>query len=53
MAREDPSPLASVMNTNRLDHQTTPRLVAELNAQFAESHRLEEAIRENLRGLGF
>ena len=30
-----------------------PRLVAELHAQFAESHRLEEAIRKNLTGLGF
>ncbi len=30
-----------------------PRLVAELHAQFAESARLEEAIRKNLRGLGF
>ena len=30
-----------------------PRLVAELHAQFAESHRLEEAIRKNLAGFGF
>jgi type I restriction enzyme M protein len=30
-----------------------PRLVAELEAQFAESARLEEAIRANLRGLGY
>lgn len=30
-----------------------PRLVAELNAQFAESAKLEEAIQENLRGLGY
>jgi type I restriction enzyme M protein len=30
-----------------------PRLVAELHAQFAESHRLEESIRANLKGLGF
>jgi type I restriction enzyme M protein len=29
-----------------------PRLVAELRAQFAESALLEEAIKENLRGLG-
>jgi type I restriction enzyme M protein len=29
------------------------RLVAELNAQFAESAKLEEAIRANLKGLGF
>jgi type I restriction enzyme M protein len=30
-----------------------PRLVAELHAQFAESAKLEEAIKANLRGLGF
>ncbi len=30
-----------------------PRLVAELNAQFAESARLEEAIKANLAGLGY
>lgn len=30
-----------------------PRLVAELHAQFAESARLEEAIRINLKGLGY
>lgn len=30
-----------------------PRLVAELNAQFSESHRLEEIIRNNLKELGF
>ncbi|MBL8802494.1 MAG: N-6 DNA methylase, partial [Planctomycetes bacterium] len=30
-----------------------PRLVAELNAQFAESARLEAAIRANLKGLGY
>jgi type I restriction enzyme M protein len=30
-----------------------PRLVAELEAQFAESVRLEQAIRANLRGLGY
>jgi type I restriction enzyme M protein len=29
------------------------RLVAELNAQFAESARLEQAIQENLKGLGY
>jgi len=29
------------------------RLVAELNAQFAESARLEAAIRANLKGLNF
>ncbi len=30
-----------------------PRLVRELEAQFAESARLEQAIRANLRGLGY
>jgi type I restriction enzyme M protein len=30
-----------------------PRLVAELHAQFAESAKLEQAIKANLRGLGF
>ncbi len=30
-----------------------PRLVAELNAQFAESAKLEKTIQANLRGLGY
>ncbi len=30
-----------------------PRLVAELHAQFAESAKMEEAIKANLRGLGY
>ena len=30
-----------------------PRLVAELHAQFAESAKLERAIRANLDSLGF
>jgi type I restriction enzyme M protein len=30
-----------------------PRLIAELNAQFVESARLEEAIKANLKGLGY
>ena len=30
-----------------------PRLVAELDAQFAESAKLETAIRANLKSLGF
>ena len=30
-----------------------PRLVAELHAQFAESAKLEQAIKANLRALGF
>ena len=30
-----------------------PRLVAELHAEFAESAELEQAIKANLRGLGY
>ena len=30
-----------------------PRLVAERHAQFAESAKLEEAIKANLEGLGY
>ena len=30
-----------------------PRLVAELHAQFAESEKLEQAIKANLSGLGY
>jgi hypothetical protein len=30
-----------------------PRLIAELNSQFAESVRLEQAIKANLKGLGY
>ena len=30
-----------------------PRLIAELNAQFTESARLEQAIKANLKGLGY
>ena len=33
--------------------QKMSRLVAELNAQFAESAKLEQAIKANLRGLGY
>jgi type I restriction enzyme M protein len=33
--------------------QKMPRLVAELEAQFAEAAKLEQAIRANLRGLGY
>ena len=33
--------------------QKMTRLVAELNAQFAESAKLEQAIKANLRGLGY
>lgn len=37
----------------RLNFQTTPRLVAELGTQFAESAKLEQVIKANLRGLGY
>ena len=30
-----------------------PRLVAELNGQFAESAKLEQTIKRNLEGLGY
>ena len=30
-----------------------PRLVAELHTQFAESAKLEKAIKANLKGLGY
>ena len=30
-----------------------PRLVAELHAQFTESAKLEQAIKANLKGLGY
>ena len=30
-----------------------PRLLAELHTQFAESAKLEEAIKANLKGLGY
>jgi type I restriction enzyme M protein len=30
-----------------------PRLIAELHAQFEESAKLEQAIKVNLRGLGY
>jgi type I restriction enzyme M protein len=33
--------------------RTTPRLAAELLAQFAESAKLEQAIKANLKGLGY
>jgi len=33
--------------------QKMPRLVAELNTQFAEFAKLEQAIKANLRGLGY
>ena len=34
-------------------NEKMPRLVAELESQFAESAKLETAIRNNLKGLGY
>jgi type I restriction enzyme M protein len=33
--------------------QKMPRLIAELEGQFAESAKLEKTIRQNLKGLGY
>ena len=38
---------------SRLYEEKTPRLGAGLNAQFAESAKLEQAIKINLKGLGY
>ena len=40
------------MNAASAEHRGA-RLVAELHAQFAESAKLEQAIKANLRGLGY
>ena len=37
----------------RQREEKMPRLVAELHAQFAESAKREQAIKANLRGLGY
>jgi len=37
----------------RTGNPRTPRLVAELHAQFAESAKLEQAIKANLASFGF
>jgi type I restriction enzyme M protein len=36
-----------------MNHCEEPRLVAELQTQFAASAKLEQAITANLRGLGY
>lgn len=41
------------MNTIIESVEMIPRLVAELNEQFAESAKLEQAIKANLAGLGY
>ena len=38
---------------NKPFEETMPRPVAELHTQFAESTKLEQAIKANLRGLGY
>lgn len=40
-------------NNGEAFDELMPKLVEELNAQFAESAKLEGAIKENLRGLGY
>ena len=37
----------------KIIEEKIPRLGAELHAQFAESSKLEQAIKANLRGLGY
>ncbi len=37
----------------KIFQEKMPRLVAELHAQFGESAKLEQAIKANLRGLGY
>lgn len=41
------------MNPPSASETVMLRRVAELHAQFAESAKLEEAIRANLKGLGY
>jgi len=38
---------------NKTFEEKLPRLIAELNGQFAESAKLEQAIKANMRGLGY
>lgn len=38
---------------NNSENIPKPRLVAELHSQFAESAKLEKAIKANLRGLAY
>ena len=42
-----------VEDDGELFEEKMPRLVAELHAQFVESAKLEEAIKANLKGLGY
>ena len=41
------------MNRHRKLYRIPRTCVAELHAQFAESARLEQAIKANLKGLGY
>ena len=45
--------MAHSMITTLCRTEKMPRLVAELHAQFAESAKLEKAIKANLKGLGY
>ena len=48
------TPVATVCRPVGTESQgDSPRLVAELHAQFAESAKVEQAIKANLRGLGY
>ena len=42
-----------IEENGELFEEKMPRLIAELNSQFAESARLEQAIKSNLKGLGY
>lgn len=41
------------MNASFQNQALMPRLAAELHAQFAESAKLEQAIKANMNGLGY
>ena len=51
MEHQNHTTLARTVNSILQD--SPKRLVAELHAQFAESAKLEQAIKANLRGLGY
>lgn len=52
-ARKKASKTARNSSANLGFEAKMPRLVAELAGQFAESEKLESAIRNNLKGLGY
>ena len=43
----------SLINDGECSRENMPRLVAILSVQFAESAKREQAIKANLRGLGY